>query len=233
MSQSVQRKSWPIARWLLIAIFLFLAFLELLVYFGKAPSWIITILMWNGNAGGFASLFASVAIALLLHVPEDVSGLIRNQSDGLWGMVILVFGVIGFYAIWLSVRALGLYFRNYVLEPSKEIRYLPSDVFSLIGFVLAANLAFTIMRQLSTVGEKKPDGITSRNGKLIKELVSTLVQALVISALVLAPRYNESSLITELGGSVYYFIALLLSLVVAIVLLLFARARYLSEESAR
>lgn len=91
----------------------------------------------------------------------------------------------GLIATWLVVRVVGLSVKNYLFIDNYQ--YAPYDILTIISYILIASLCFNLTRNI-------------RESMLIKNVAKATIQALLITLIVLVPRYGDASWISNYLG---------------------------------
>ena len=183
--------------------------------------------------GSITSLMITFAIVLWLKVDEEARNkLNKTYEDNLWRVGILILASIGLIGIWLAIRSMGLLFVKYLVEETSE--YLQGDIFTLISFILTANLCFTLLRTFATIGEKekneggraqKPkDKKTNNEKEVTPKLIDVAMQVLIIGLITFIPRYYDQGLLSIIGSS-YAYVTILLAMIIALAIVAYVRWR--------
>jgi hypothetical protein len=215
-------------RYVLIILFSYLAVISLLREFGKVPLSIYGIHL-SLDYAGVSSLFATLVVVLYFRIDsemrdnyEDAIGK-NNHKEKSTGIVILALGIAALIGIWLAIRTIGLFIDRYV-EVQNYV-YLSSNVFTIVGFILLANLCFTLQRTLVNTRQQ------SNDIKRIRGLITAPIQAIIIGLITILPRYNDPTLLNYIGET-YGYVALVAVLIAALVALCLLWA-HLNEASSK
>ncbi len=182
--------------------------------------------------GSVSSLFVTFVIVLLFGMDTEIwcsSRLaIVGKSDSevrksSLGIVILALGIVGIIGIWLTVRTIGLFVHRYIIEVMVNSKptfypYFISDIFTMIGFILIANLCFTLLRTLRDVGNNANIGEKGDPMVLVQDLITTPIQAIIIGLVTIIPRYGDDLFLASVGGMNGYVTVVGVSLVSLVVL---------------
>jgi hypothetical protein len=134
--------------------------------------------------------------------------------------IVMALAGAGLIAIWLVVRVVGLSIKNYLFIDN--FQYAPYDILTIISYILIASLCFNLTRNI-------------RESMLIKNVAKATIQALLITLIVLVPRYGDASWISNYLGDhsqaqgvvSFCLIAITLSIVIAAVAVVW---KYIGEE---
>jgi len=180
--------------------------------------------------GGVWSLLLTTFVVWWAKGPRWIISKLSTQEP-LRCVVALIIVLVGLSGIWLSIRITLLYFMRYILE--EGFIYTPTDIFEIIGFIATANLSLTLFRAL-TLGQKKGDRKETREDSknIIRGLIEVAIQAVIIGLLTFIPGYNQSEFLNRVNGYVGY-VAILIAMVVAMLVLVLSRHYLISEKEKR
>lgn len=183
-----------------------------------------------------SSLIVTCTIVLWLKLPDALVSDMKSEKKE-WGKLsfFLLLFVIGIVIVWFAVRAIGTFVFRINLELSRSSIRQASAVFSLIGYVVAANLPFTILRTYhgrhSRNGEQDINSRSDayqQNLKIIKGTIDVLLQAILIILLTLVPILGKEKMLEGIGGYIG-FSTIFLSIIGTLVVFLIIRKRISSE----
>lgn len=177
------------------------------------------------DLGGVLSFVATVLIAILIvwkfKIHKDFSKTLKELKKNypLRIFPVLLLLLMAFISLWLTVRVIGVYvIKRYILTVNYV--YKQEDVFSMVTYLLTANLCFTLLRALA------PKGKTKDGHKTLEGLIDVAIQAVIIGFITFIPRY--SLLLKEEGGAMS-FMLVVLSMIVSIAVLILGR-RYVGAK---
>jgi hypothetical protein len=206
-----KEKGWLYVRYVLIILFSYFTVIFLLRNFGKVPLSVFGIHL-SLDYGGVSSLLATLVIVLFFRIDSEMRDTYKlaivgkdKQKENSMGIVVLALGIAALIGIWLAIRTIGVFVNRYVGE--QDYTYLTSDVFSIIGFILLANLCFTLQRTLVSARQQRIQG-----------LITAPIQAIIIGLITILPRYNDAGFLSTIGEMNGY-VALVAVLVAALVAL--------------
>ena len=183
-----------------------------------------------------SSLVVTCTIVLWLKLPADLVADMKSERKQ-WGKIslFLLLFVIGIVIIWLAVRAIGTFIFRINIELSRSSIRQASNVFSLIGYVVAANLPFTLLKTYHGGASRKDDqdikyrsDAYQQNLKIIKGTIDVLLQAILIILLTFIPILGKEKMLDNLGGYIG-FSTIFLSIIGTLVVFLLMRKRICSE----
>ena len=181
-------------------------------------------------------LVVTCTIVSWLKLPDAFVADMKNMKKE-WRKLsfFLLMFIIGLVIVWFAVRAVGTFVFRINIELSRSSIRQASEVLSLIGYVVAANLPFTILRtyhgRSSRNGE---ENINSRsdayqqNLKIIKATIDVLLQAILIILITLVPILGKEKMLEGIGGYIG-FSTIFLSIIGTLVVFLIIRKRISSE----
>jgi hypothetical protein len=181
-------------------------------------------------------LIVTCTIVLWLKLPDDLISDMKSgkKERGKYSFFLLLF-VIGIIIVWFAVRAVGTFIFRINTELSRSSIRQASDVLSLIGYVVAANLPFTLLRTYHGGASRKGDeDIQSRsdayqqNLKIIKGAIDVLLQAILIILMTLVPILGKEKMLEGVGGYIG-FSTIFLSIIGTLIVFLIIRKRICSE----
>jgi hypothetical protein len=171
-----------------------------------------------------------------LRLPDDFVADLKNRRKerAKFSLLLLLF-LVGIVAIWFAVRAIGLFVFSITTELNRSPIRQASSVFSLIGYVIAANLPFTLLRAYRTGVPPKGDRNVKNNENayeqslwIIKGTIDVILQAIFIVLLTFIPVVGQKVLLQDVGGFIG-FATIFFSIVVTLVVFLMVRKRIYSE----
>ncbi len=183
-----------------------------------------------------SSLIVTCTIVLWLKLPDDLVSDMKSEKKE-WGRLsfFLLLFIIGILIVWFAVRVIGAFIFRINIELSRSSIRQASDVLSLIGYVVAANLPFTLLRTYhggaSRTGDqdiKYRSDAYQQNLKIIKGAIDVLLQAILIILLTLVPILGREKVLEGVGGYVG-FSTIFLSIMGTLVVFLIIRKRISSE----
>jgi hypothetical protein len=137
--------------------------------------------------------------------------------------------------VWFAVRAVGTFVFRINLELSRSSIRQAIEVLTLIGYVIAANLPFTILRTYHGAslrnGEQDLNSrsdVYQQNLKIIKGTIDVLLQAILIILLTLVPILGREEMLEGIGGYLG-FSTIFLSIIGTLIVFLIIRKRISSE----
>jgi hypothetical protein len=156
---------------------------------------------------GVASLFLLSAVILFLKLDRDIRKTLKTPYKSLGnGIIIIFFMIAGIIALWFTIRTFGLIIRQSLfLIPDSDFNYTTSQIFFLLGYLLAANLCFSLAKTFQEIEVKKDP---------IIKLLGAVIQAIIIGMITFIPRYADNSLVGVIGngnasiGEILYVIVL-------------------------
>ena len=176
--------------------------------------------------GSLSSFFATIVIVLLFGIDRDIRkacnlAIVGKSSESdfksLWGVVILAVGIVGLIAIWLAIRTGGLSAYRYVIESNYV--FTIDDIFGIVSYILIANLCFTLVSTLS-----KTRG-SSSDLESLRGLITVPIQAIIISLIIVIPRYDDSYFINNVVKGITGYVAIIAVLSASLVVLCMAWLR--------
>jgi hypothetical protein len=184
------------------------------------------------NYGGVLSFLITLGIVFWFRFPEHIKDLLGKAKSSSWGLIFLILGFGGLIGIWFAVRTIGFYAFKFLREELQV--YSPSIVFSVLSYILTANLIFTLLRAFEELGCKKTNEDTptssenTPNQDPIRSLLGVLIQGLIILIISVVPRYSDP----ELPFDQYWKTIILV--ISSLAVLLFAQYRLVqSNNNAR
>ena len=171
-----------------------------------------------------------------LRLPDDFVADMKNRKKewAKFSLLLLLF-LVGIVAIWFAVRAIGLFVFSITTELNRSPIRQASSVLSLIGYVIAANLPFTLLRAYRTGVPPKGDQNVKNNENayeqslwIIKGTIDVILQAIFIVLLTFIPVVGQKVLLQDVGGFIG-FATIFFSIVVTLVVFLVVRKRIYSE----
>jgi hypothetical protein len=194
----------------------------------------------NFDSGGAWTLSLTSFFVLLLltfyvafakdHARHAFCGLI-SQKHFLKTAIFVLLTITAFVGIWLAVRTIALYIYQYLF--SEGFLYRPSDISTIIGSVVAANLSLTLINALkeSDGCPKTASGNDDVGLNTLKGIVDVLAQSVIIGLITFIPQYTQEETFSRIGGFVGY-VTIVAVFVTSLVLLVFARVEFLSREKS-
>ena len=217
-SGNIFAKEWKKVRMFLSVILVFALIIivalnfDALFYLNNAPSESGDI--WRE----ISSLIVAGTIALWLQPPEDLVSDMKNKKKEQTKIIIfLALFFVGILAVWFAVREIGLFIFRINIDLSRSPIRQASSVLSLLGYVVAANLPFTLLRTYhggDTENEEEQDRRISpaaykQNLKIIKGAIDVLLQAILIILLTFIPLLGRETSLQGVGGIVGFSIIFL------------------------
>jgi hypothetical protein len=181
-------------------------------------------------------LIVTGTIVLWLKLPDDLVADIKNRKKE-WvklSLFLLLFFV-GIVAVWYAVRAIGSFVFRISIELDRSPIRQASNVLSLIGYVVAANLPFTLLRTYQGGNPEKGDqnlkareNAYEQNLKIIKGTIDVILQAILIILLTFVPIIGQKTMLQGVGGYIG-FATIFFSILVTLIVFLMIRKRICSE----
>lgn len=184
-----------------------------------------------------SSLIVTCTIALWLRLPEDlVSDMKNKKKEWVKISIFLTLFFVGILVVWFAVRAIGLVIFRINIELSRSPIRQASYVLSLIGYVVAANLPFTLLGTYHGGDSEKEEGQNSKisahsyiqNLKIIKGSIDVLLQAILIILLTFIPFLGKGTALEGVGGYIGFSI-IFLSIIGTLIIFLIVRKHVCSE----
>jgi hypothetical protein len=185
--------------------------------------------------GSLAALVFTISIVILLRLDSEIwhnskislgkcsnkttnsnSQNTKCEDNNLRGLIILALGITAIIAIWLTVRLFGIMILRYVIEPNYS--FLVGDLFNLIGFILVANICFTLHTTFAKIKQESQG--ENADVRIVRGLMSIPIQAVIIGLITILPRYGETGF-TKLLGGIPWYVAVVAVLVAVLALLYF------------
>ena len=170
-----------------------------------------------------------------LKLPDDFVADLKSRKKEWKFILFLLLFFVGVVGVWFAVRAIGLFAFNIVTELNRSPIRQASSVFPLIGYVVAANLPFTLLRAYRAgsplKGEQKLESSQNayeQNLWIIKGTIDVIFQAILIVVLTFIPIVWQRTMLQDVGGYVG-FATILFSIVVTLIVFLMVRKRVYSE----
>jgi hypothetical protein len=197
---------------------------------------ILKFIDWNGISSLFAFIAIAVFFRLFLQVETEYNKI--KELDKLQSFVVVTLAVIGFFGLWFTIRSFGLILKNSitlqfdeVLEKYVDFNYAPSEIFKMLGYILTARLCFNLMKTFSD----KQLAVKPKFEEVTPKLLETLIFAIIIGLIVFIPRYSDSTLLDQLGGSNRVFgsilyVVILIALIGVLLMLIRFRNREFPEK---
>ncbi len=225
------------------------------------------------DLGGIASLLVLIGLIFLLRLDNEVKETLDRQYNSIsYRMVILLFLIAGIIALWFSIRTFGLVIEHSLIIPSNtftspsnttelvpsstpeltaniSFSYTASNIFSMLGFLLAANLCFSLGKTFrdidgangktknpSTRDANKPDDSANIHDPVPK-LLGAVIQTIIIGLITFTPRLLDSTLLDLLGnnnssiGAIIYAIILVILISSLISLIRFRNREFPLEKN--
>jgi hypothetical protein len=195
------------------------------------------------DLGGVVSFIATIIFILIIEWRFKIHKAIVDRLKGtkpLATLTILVLGLVWFFSLWLTIRVIGLYAVRFILEDAYV--YQTGDIFTMLAFVLTANLCFTLLSAFTMAGskdfsnsekkviKKNRTNPSNQKDRTMVELIEVAIQAVIIGFITFLPRYNDNSLLEKIGGINSYFLVLII-MIIAIVVFVFARGHLVENSS--
>lgn len=200
-----------IDRWYIIRCLIVLSLISILLVLGYLVYFLEYFLDVNLDWGGVFSLIATIILLFIVGLDQEIRKLIVDKTyDSFWTVILLITASVGSIGVWLTIRVILLNLKILLFQES--YRYRPSAIFSIISFILAANLCFTLLRAFKKIA-------TAEIG-IARELVRVAIQVVIISFIALLPRYNITELLMIIGGF-GNFLVLLVTLIGVLTVLVF------------
>ena len=229
-------KNWKYIRIILSA----LLFLALIFIVAVNVDWLFYLDSSQSESGidwrEFSYLVVTCTIVLWLKLPDALVSDMKSWKKE-WHKLtffLLIF-IIGIVIVWFAVRAIGTFVFRINIELSRSSIRQASEVLTLIGYIVAANLPFTILRTYH--GGHSRNGkqdINSRseayqlNLKIIKGTIDVLLQAILIIMMTFVPILGKEKMLEGIGGYIG-FSTIFLSTVGTLIVFLIIRKRISSE----
>ena len=174
------------------------------------------------DLGGLVSLLFTIAILVVVVVwskdkrPKDIKPFFRKLDSytAFTWTILIVAGIIG---LWLSVRVVGLYAKNYLFE--ENYIYIPYEILTIVAYALATNLCFNFAETLTLKSEERP-----------RRIIGVAIQAVLVAVIKFLNVYRDqrdTSLFRFIGA--FGFATMLIGMVITVLLLLFARLKLIKE----
>lgn len=229
-------QGWKKVRIILTAILIFA--LALIVIFEANSLFNLTGDLPSENRFDWQEISVLIMTGIIvswLRLPEDFVADLKNRKKEWKFTLFLLLFFVGIVAIWFAVRAVGLF----VFDITDELKRSPirqaNSVFSLIGYVVVANLPFTLLRAyragLSPKGDQNLANIENayeQNLWIIKGTIDVILQAIFIVLLTFIPIIGQRMMLKDVGGYIG-FATLFFSIVVTLIIFLMVRKRIYSE----
>ena len=217
-SENILAKEWKKVRIVLSAILVFALILIVALNFDSL-FYLNNVSPESGDIWReISSLIVAGTIALWLQPPEDlISDMKNKKKERTKIFIFLVLFFVGILAVWFAVRAIGLFIFKIDIELSRSPIRQASSVLSLLGYVVAANLPFTLLRTYhggDSENEEEQDQRISpaaykQNLKIIKGAIDVLLQAILIILLTFIPLLGKETSLQGVGGIVGFSIIFL------------------------
>jgi hypothetical protein len=176
--------------------------------------------------GGIISLGATI-VFIIVYIKIFNNSFIDDTFENIKSvnqvnaLTILIFFLLGFVSLWLSVRMILLFSKRYFFNLLKKKEEEPNhyfsqnDIFSMLTIVLTTNLIFSIATTLINISSKSPNNDYTQN---IKSLIYVLIQGLVIGIITFLPKNAED----KLGNTLHYkvYISITSILIISLILLI-------------
>jgi hypothetical protein len=184
-----------------VALFVFMVFW--ISYFRKDPE----------DYGGSLSLLVTIGIAISVLCYREKYGTeviddIKNAKDSLWSLIFISTILGGFISFWLAIRASGYYIYTYISD--EKFIFGIGNIFGILGYVLVANLCFSLYRTFKKIGL---GGTDKEKGVATDALLDWAIQAVIIGLLVFLPRYSDGIFVDEIIHGYPNFVILLMSMI--------------------
>jgi len=174
--------------------------------------------------GSLTALLATVIIVLVFGIDREIISSARAKKDNDYvngnsmGLIALGLGISGLVAIWLAIRTAGVLLLKYLIESNYV--FMTSDVFTIISFILIANLCFTLQTTFSEIRGQKGKN-ENADFETISGLLKATITAVIIGLITVLPRYSDFTLLQEVNGINGYLIvvAVLISSLVVLYIL--------------
>lgn len=204
---------------------------------GMEPDW-----------GGVISLAITLALFFFFNIDGTIRNGVERPSQGIYHEKFTVKAILlllGLVVIWLSFRSMMLLLKNLLFE--EGYLYSVIEIFSIISFILSANLCFTLANvvQKSIDQDQKPEAgnspkekdkeqgkrADSKETNFVGNLIEVATQVVIIGFIALLPRYNDTNLQATTGFIGY--LALTGFFLAAIFVCMTIRKRYCRQETAQ
>jgi len=174
------------------------------------------------DVGGLWTLTFSALIMMVFKVPEGIHRRLASVRQPSTYVINLIIASIGIVGIWMTVRTITLYVFQNLLE--EGFVYNTNDIFMILGFIVAANLPFTLMKALSMGEENR-----KTEPEILKGLIEVLIQAIIVGVITFIPAYSQHSTLQGVGGAIGY-VSILLSMIFVLLALIHARGRLIVQK---
>lgn len=229
-------KNWKYLRIVLTALLI----LALILIVAVNASWLFYLDSSQFESGfdwrEVSYLILTCTIVIWLKLPDALVSDMKSEKKE-WRKLsfFLLMFIIGIVIVWFAVRAVGTFIFRINIELSRSSIRQASEVLSLIGYVVAANLPFTIIRTYhggSLRNGEQDINVRSdayqQNLKIIKGTIDVLLQAILIILLTLVPILGKEKMLESIGGYIG-FSTIFLSIIGTLVVFLIIRKRISSE----
>ena len=229
-------KNWKYIRIVLTALLIF----ALIFIVAVNVDWLFYLDSSQSESGidwrEVSYLLVTFTVVLWLKLPDALVSDMKNEKKE-WGKLsfFLLMFIIGIVIVWFAVKAVGTFVFRINIELSRSSIRQASEVFSLIGYVVAANLPFTILRTYHEGSSRNGEqDINSRsdayqqNLKIIKGTIDVLLQAILIILLTLVPILGKEKMLEGIGGYIGFF-TIFLSIIGTLIVFLIMRKRISSD----
>lgn len=180
------------------------------------------------DLGGVLSLIATIIIATIIMLKFEIHKEIAEtlkETPSMQVVVIPVLLLIGLISLWLTIRAIGIYtIKRYILTVNYS--YQQENIFDMLALVLTTNMCFTLVKAFMLEGKNKSKNKSKNENTAIKGLIDVAIQAAIVGFITFIPRHHHTFL-ALIGGSISYAL-IVVSIMVSIVVLVFARQRLTS-----
>ena len=182
---------------------------------------------------GFLSLAFVIALITVFSFVtnkslKDLVNLLKNVNFT-YGLPLILLAGITFFGFWLTVRLVGYFAYNYLFNDG--FNYTQYQIFQMVSFILATRLCLTLFETIKKdATAKNEDKHLIRTGYL-----DTAIQAVIISIITVLPNYGNSDILARFGDTqtnrFLGFLFLLITLVMMLLILLYARKKFANPES--
>jgi hypothetical protein len=229
-------QEWKKVRIVSTAILIFA--LALIVIFEADSLFNLTSAVPSGNRFDWREISVLIMTGIIvswLILPDDFVADLKNRKKEWKLAIFLVLFFVGIVAIWFAVRAIGLFVFDITAELNRSPIRQASNVLSLIGYVVAANLPFTLLRAYRKgVSPKEDQNLKNRENAyeqnlwIIKGTMDVILQAIFIVLLTFIPIVGQKVMLQDIGGYIG-FATIFFAIVVTLIIFLMVRKRIYSE----
>lgn len=195
----------------------------------------------KSDLGGVITAILTIILLIYFRIPKFFEEKIFGEEKKPRLRICSIIGIIGIIGVWIAIRYVGVFLLNMIKVEGYS--FTSSNVFSLLGAVVAANIPFTLLKALTlhrNVDENEDEGENEaehgshpnvnhdKTSQIVIGLFDTMLQVILIGFITLLPGYNQLDLLNKLDGYQGY-IAVLLSLLFGLFILIVARGQYISQ----